>query len=266
LYEERLAQLDHELSLLAGPNPSHPEYLAALQCIDARRDEKIAHENKLLEYKIKTLEITSVAERSQIHSQYFQDVRTIRENRLEGLGEQWYKIQRDRRGWEVGVPDYTYKFPTRRSQQVAQQAAYNAEVSILSGIAKHVGFPAVPDVTGARPSEIEDDFAIMGIKPQQTPLTNVHHNSNGNASRTPSAFSPSNSLHRPKVVAAEEQFLQQNPWANPQHPDHLKHYHQSQRQASLLAQQQSLHAHQRTGSPFSNPVMQKRRDIGDISQ
>jgi hypothetical protein len=104
LYEERLAQLDHELSLLSGPNPTHPEYLAMMQCIDARRDEKIAHENKLLAYKIQTLEITTVAERSQIHSQYFQDVRTIRENHLEGLGEQWYKIQRDRRGWEGGVP------------------------------------------------------------------------------------------------------------------------------------------------------------------
>jgi Sds3-like len=75
-----------------------------MQCIDARRDEKIAHENKLLAYKIQTLEITTVAERSQIHSQYFQDVRTIRENYLDSLGEQWYKIQRDRRGWEAGVP------------------------------------------------------------------------------------------------------------------------------------------------------------------
>ncbi|KAH0545066.1 hypothetical protein FGG08_000837 [Glutinoglossum americanum] len=266
LYEERLAQLDHELSLLTGPNPTHPEYLAALQCIDARRDEKIAHENKLLEYKLKTLEITSVAERAQIHSQYFQTVRMLREERLEGLGEQWYKIQRDRRGFEAGVPDYMYKFPTRRSQQIAQQAAYNTEVSILSGIAKHVGFPAMPDVAGARPSEIEDDFAIMGIKPQPLPV-DMHQHSNGSVPRAASGFSPPNSLHRPKLVAAEEQFLQQNPWANPQHPENLKHYHHSQRQAGLpLAQQQSLHTHQRTGSPFSNPALQKRRDISDVSQ
>jgi hypothetical protein len=56
-----------------------------------------------------------------------------------------------------------HRFPTRRSQQVAQQTAYNTEVSILAGIAKHVGFPAAPDVAGARPSEIEDDFQIMGV-------------------------------------------------------------------------------------------------------
>ncbi|KAI9769681.1 MAG: hypothetical protein M1840_003918 [Geoglossum simile] len=265
LYEERLAQLDHELSLLSSANPTHPECLAMMQCIDARRDEKIAHENKLLAYKIQTLGITTVAERSQIHSQYFQDVRTIRENYLDSLGEQWYKIQRDRRGWEAGVPDYVHKFPIRRSQQVAHQTAYNTEVSILAGIAKHVGFPAAPDVAGARPSEIEDDFQIMGIKPQPPP-GNVHQHSNGSSSRTASGFSPT-SLHRPKAVAAEEQFLQQNPWANPQHPDHLKHYHQSQRQAGLpLAQQQSLHTQQRTGSPFPNLAVQKRRDIGDISQ
>lgn len=49
-------------------------------------------------------------------------------------------------------------------------------------------------------------------------------------------------LQRPKAVA-DEHFLEQNPWANPQHPAHLH------RQASALS---------RTASPLSNPVLTKR--------
>jgi hypothetical protein len=45
-----------------------------------------------------------------------------------------------------------------------QQASYNLEVSILSGIAKHVGFPAAPTIEGARASEIDDDFKAMGVR------------------------------------------------------------------------------------------------------
>lgn len=170
LYDERVAQLTNELALLTQPTPTHPEYLVILQCLDQRRDEKIHLDQVLLEYKVKALEIKSVAERSQIHSQYFQTVRAIRERKLEEVGEQWYQIQRDRRGCEGSgnVSDFTYKFPTRRSQQIIQQTAYNLEVSILSGVAKHVGFPAAPSISGARSSEIDDDFQNMGVR--VTPL------------------------------------------------------------------------------------------------
>ena len=138
-----------------------------LRCLDQRRDEKIHHEEVLLDYKIKALETKSVAERSQLHSQYFQTVRAVRERKLEEVGEQWYQIQRDRRGCEGtgnNVSDFTYKFPTRRSQQITQQTAYNLEVSILSGVAKYVGFPAAPSISGARSSEIEDDLQSMGVR------------------------------------------------------------------------------------------------------
>lgn len=41
---------------------------------------------------------------------------------------------------------------------------------------------------------------------------------------------------------AEEQFIEQNPWANPQHPSH----------AHLLQRQSSAHQHPRVASPFSS--------------
>ncbi|KAI9722591.1 MAG: hypothetical protein M1812_001522 [Candelaria pacifica] len=221
LYDDRLAQLNNELELLNQPNPTHPEYLAMMQCIDARLREKINHEQTLLSYKIRALEVKSVAERSQLHSQYFQDVREIREKTLEKVGEQWYQIQRDRRGWDGSVPDLMYKFPTRRSVQITQQTAYNMEVSILSGVAKHVGFPAAPSIEGARTTEIEEDLKSIGIKPSLR--TALHHHP------PPLSTAISGVPLTNSIPAAEEQFLEQTPWANPQHPAH-HHLQQVQKQ------------------------------------
>ena len=103
LYDERLLQLSNELTLLESSNPIHPEYLAMLQCIDARRDEKIEHEKIALRYQLKSLEKVSIAERSQILSQYFQTVRYLREEIFEAIGEQWFQIQQDRRKSEGAV-------------------------------------------------------------------------------------------------------------------------------------------------------------------
>lgn len=106
---------------------------------------------------------SAVSKRSQILSQYQQEVRETREKKLELLGKQWYEIQHDRRSYAGSVPDYTLKFPTRRSQQVMNQVAYSNEVSILSGIAKYVGFPSAPTMAPATMSELEEDLEKMGV-------------------------------------------------------------------------------------------------------
>jgi hypothetical protein len=105
----------------------------------------------------------AVARRSQILVQFQQEVRDIREKNLEQLGKQWYEIQHDRRSYAGSVPDYALKFPTRRSQQIQNQVAYSHEVSILSGIAKYVGFPAAPPMAQASAAELEEDFEKMGV-------------------------------------------------------------------------------------------------------
>ncbi|KAI9846487.1 MAG: hypothetical protein M1837_003907 [Sclerophora amabilis] len=176
LFDERIFQLTQELDLLNQSEPAHPEYLAMMHCLDERRDEKIQLEQTKLQYNIKGLQTKSVAEKSQIHSQYFQTVRDLRESIIENIGDQWYQIQKGRRGWEGRVSDYTYNFPTRRSQQITQQTSYNAEVSVLAGVRKYVGFPAAPQVEGVRSSEFLDDFKAMGIKSQpQSRAHNLNH-------------------------------------------------------------------------------------------
>ncbi|KAB8303568.1 hypothetical protein EYC80_004972 [Monilinia laxa] len=240
LYDERLAQINREEAMLRQDEPTHPEFLAMMRCIEARREERIRVAENLREYELQTLKTYAVARRSQILVQYRQEAREIRETKMEQVGKQWYEIQHDRRNYSTGVPEYTLNYPTKRSQQVQNQVAYSNEVSILSGIAKHVGFPAAPPMAQATPSEVDDDFEKMGR------TRHVHQ---------PAALSlqelatlrtvGSTSRFRP----AEEQFIEQTPWANPQHPSH----------AHLLQRQTSAQHTPRTTSPLSQIQAQPRR-------
>ena len=148
---------------LNDPVPTNAEYLEKMQHVLRHRDEKQEFERKLLAYKIKALKTKSVAERSQIHSSYYQTIRDIRETYLDQVNESFYKIQKDRFKPDETMVEYSIPFPERRSQQITQQASYNREVSILAGVAKYVGFPAAPEITTARQNEIEDDLGKMGV-------------------------------------------------------------------------------------------------------
>lgn len=164
LHAERLGAVEAELAMITAPNATHPELLGMIQCITTRRDTKIQQEMKLHHYKMQALKNKTVAERSQLHSQYFQEARDIRENVLYELGKQWYHIQKDRRTWYQEEQDKRmYRFPAKRSDQVRQQAKYNREVSILAGVAKYVGFPAAPEIEGAKAAELDDDLKAMKV-------------------------------------------------------------------------------------------------------
>ncbi|PQE24091.1 transcriptional regulatory dep1 protein [Rutstroemia sp. NJR-2017a BVV2] len=242
LYDERLEQMNKEEAMLRQDQPTHPEFLAMMGCIEARRDERIRIAEKLREFELQTLKTYAVARRSQILIQYRQDAREIRERKMEQLGKQWYEIQHERRTHPSGVPDYTLNYPTRRSQQIQNQVAYANEVSILSGIAKHVGFPAAPPMAQATAVELEDDFERMGQRtrhpihqPASLPL---HELAALRTAGSTSRFKP-----------AEEQFIEQTPWANPQHPSH----------AHLIQRQTSAQHTPRTTSPLSQVQVQPRR-------
>lgn len=166
--------------MLRQDKPTHPGYLAMMECVDARRDERIRVADALQQFQMQTVENSAVAKRSQILTQYKQEVRDIREKKLEQLGKQWYEIQHDRRSYAGSVPDYTLKFPTNRQQQIRNQVAYSNEVSVLSGVAKYVGFPAAPPMASATAAELDDDFEKMGVSAKHSSnsqyLTSVSEN------------------------------------------------------------------------------------------
>ena len=149
--------------MLEMPAPTHPGLLAMKEAVDQRREQKIEYEQILLKYKMTTLRRESIAKKSQAHSQYMQTARGVREIYLDRLNKEYFQVQRERRNCEGDVPDFMYKFSSRRSQQITQQIGYNKEVSILSGIAKYVGFPAAPSIIPARTKEIESDLRSMEV-------------------------------------------------------------------------------------------------------
>ena len=255
-------QCNEELALLEQPISAHPELLVMREVIDQRRDQKIEYEHTMMKHKLTTLQRESVANKAQIHSQYMQSVREIRDVALDRLNREFYQLQRERRSCEGDVPEYMYNFTTKRSQQITQQMSYNSEVSVLSGVAKYVGFPAAPDISKARPNEIEDDLRAMGVSLWISShyMDNVV---NTTAFKIASVASHTSQNHRPALrtnlsgtagfprqrPAAEEHFLEQNAWANPQHPSHHQQRQHMHRQVSALSG---------AATPTSTPAAQRR--------
>ena len=239
LYDERIAALNNELAQLKGLHPTHPQLLQQVQAVDKYRDEKFEVEQMLLVFKVGALKRKSVAERSQLHSAYFQTVRDIRERHLEKASEFFYRVQRERFKTDDGVPNYSVPFPTKRSTQITQQTAYNKEVSVLSGVAKYVGFPTAPELAHATSAELDEDLEKMGVsqKSHSFPEANAKTSQiSRDAVRASKAAQPASTKHgfmtalpRP---AAENEFLQQTPWANPQHPIHHQYLQRAHRPAS----------------------------------
>lgn len=150
--------------MLTSETPTHPEYLAMMHCIDARRDDRLRVVDIEYKFNMEALERWAVARRAQILSQFYQSIRESREKVLEELGRQWYEIQHERRRYAANnIPDYGIRFPTAKAQQKRHAIAHSKEVSILSGIARHEGFPAAPEMRGATISEVDEDLEAITV-------------------------------------------------------------------------------------------------------
>ncbi|KAF2459949.1 Sds3-like-domain-containing protein [Lineolata rhizophorae] len=262
MVNERIAQLTRELNLLDQPGAPHTDFQTMVRALEERRDDKIQIETKLLHYKRRCLDTQTVAQRSQILAQYRQTARELRENAIDLCGQFWHELQVGRRKWGADEKDFVYKYNPDRPGLIRQQAAYNKEVSILSGIAKHVGFPAAPEIKGLEESELEEDLRAMEIscassKPPTFGNFEHHTRETTAAART---TDPN---------AAEARYYEQTLWANSQYP---AHQHQPpppppQQQQQLSGSKPLKHAHaplSTTSKPsFSTPVFHRRRADAD---
>ncbi|KAK5087883.1 hypothetical protein LTR05_002098 [Lithohypha guttulata] len=224
LYDEKLFQLNHELSQLSATAPTHSELLKQFDCVDKWTEEKQDVEQKRLVFRVESLKRESVARRSQIHSAYLQTVRDIRERHMENMAEHFYRIQRERFRAAKVTPTYTIPFPDKKIDQVIQQTAYNKEVSILSGVAKYVGFPAAPALAATSSSDLDSDLQKMGISSRTAGVRNAaanshRHNTLGVYPAT-GAISALSSSAAAANASSEQQFIESTPWANPNHPIH----------------------------------------------
>ena len=168
---------------------THPEYVAQKKRIDGRLEEKVRLADAQYRHAMESLHISTKVNRAQVHSQYFQQARQLREDALYNCSELWYAIQRERRASESLVPgknvfpsvslragaaqheladmiafaEYTFRIPDRQSTRVKQRIQYNWEVTMLQGIRQHIGFPAAPDVDGATEDEKSEDLETLGV-------------------------------------------------------------------------------------------------------
>ncbi|KAK6532962.1 hypothetical protein TWF281_007129 [Arthrobotrys megalospora] len=168
IVEERVAEIDKEIAMLY--DGSHPELVLMSQSIEAHKKEKIEKANILLGFQKQTAEVERIANRAAIWAQYNQEIRETREKCFSEANTQWWAIHRERRAADTSLSDYVYRIPKSPSTQINHRSRYNAEVSLLSGIAKHVGFPAAPTITGASADEVRADLEAMGLVPTQIPI------------------------------------------------------------------------------------------------
>jgi hypothetical protein len=164
--KEQLQQVEHELAMLEPDNCIHPEYLAQLQCVDAQLNKKLDYENNLLRYSLKSAATQVVAQRQQLHSQYRQDAREVKDGALEKCNRILYDLQRERRRYGTADRNSLIMFNPNREEQIHAQRAYNAEVSILSGIANNIGFPAAPEMAPLAEDQKKKDLEIYGVSRQ----------------------------------------------------------------------------------------------------
>ncbi|KAK6532961.1 hypothetical protein TWF281_007129 [Arthrobotrys megalospora] len=162
IVEERVAEIDKEIAMLY--DGSHPELVLMSQSIEAHKKEKIEKANILLGFQKQTAEVERIANRAAIWAQYNQEIRETREKCFSEANTQWWAIHRERRAADTSLSDYVYRIPKSPSTQINHRSRYNAEVSLLSGIAKHVGFPAAPTITGASADEVRADLEAMGVR------------------------------------------------------------------------------------------------------
>ncbi|KAK4507426.1 hypothetical protein PRZ48_001161 [Zasmidium cellare] len=264
MFSERLAAVDAELEMLNQTDCKHPEFLRQNACVEARHQKQVNEAKAFYKYKFESLRRSTLGERSQLHSQYFQHARELREEVMSQLGEDWYNIQKERR--ESGMDDnerYIYKLPTKKSAQLKQQAKYNQEVSVLSGIAKYVGFPAAPEISGTEGDSLEDDMKAMKLAKKATAAT----------SNPPPVFFPNRTgLVQPQSERiAHEQFLEQTPWARPQAPIHnhamtsISHTPDWAAEPGLQISKHLVRnlsgSVQRNGSPFATPMPQRKSAV-----
>jgi hypothetical protein len=102
IYEERVQEVDNEIRMVE--EGTHPQFLAMLEPVNKRRDENIQLANAKFNYAVQSLDTWTKATRAQIHSQYFQGIRHLREKYLSMVSANWYQIQRERRASDTLVP------------------------------------------------------------------------------------------------------------------------------------------------------------------
>ena len=125
------------------------------------------------------------------------------------------QLQRERRQGRAKEDHYLYQFNPKRAVQIANQRAYNKEVSLLSGLARYEGFPAAPSLAGARQTDVDEDLKRMKVS--RPPISEASRINGARNTNEPQASRVHSLSYAAQIVSdemvGEANFLEKNPWA-----------------------------------------------------
>lgn len=161
LYSERLTQIEREIEL--AETCQHPLLIEKTRQNEQRHSGRIDRAQILYESRRSEAEVQFKARKFMAHSQFAQDRQKLRAKLLSKTSAEWFQIHREKRVLDITVPEYGYIISERKSQQIKHRREREAEVSVLAGLKKSVGFPAAPSISIASTKEIESDLIEMGL-------------------------------------------------------------------------------------------------------
>lgn len=190
LYEERMMQIEREIRL--AELCEHPLLVEKAKQNADRHSGRLYRAQVIRESRKFEAEVQFKARKYMAHSQFAQDRQKLRAALLSKTSAEWFQIHREKRILDITVPEYGYVLPERKSQQNKHRRERDAEVAMLAGLKKFIGFPAAPAVSVATSKEAEADLAEMGmlrgiglnsragqaLAPQQNPISSPHTSMN----------------------------------------------------------------------------------------
>lgn len=161
LHEERMQQLDMEIALTEAGE--HPLLIAKAKQNTARHSTRRQRALVQRDSRRVMVDLEHKAHLFMAHSQFSQERQKLRANLLSKTSAEWFQIHREKRILDMAVPEYGFVVPDRKSVQIKHRREFDAEVAILTGLKKYVGFPAAPPISTSTQKETDADFAEMGI-------------------------------------------------------------------------------------------------------
>lgn len=161
LYDDKMERFKSELAMCL--NGSHPELQTVYTKIDSHREEKTKLAELDRKYKLESITRTIIAQRTQVHQQFYKLVFDAKNKLLKDITEEWYKINKERRTMDLLVPEYSYKIPDYNDELVYQRQQLNEEISLLVGLNHYYGFPTAPKLKSVQGDELNDDLRAMNI-------------------------------------------------------------------------------------------------------
>lgn len=259
LYEERMNQIDREITL--AETGEHPLLIEKTLQNRSRHTGRLRRAEILRDRRAVESDLVVRARRFGAHSQFAQDKQKLRATLLSKTSAEWFQIHREKRVIDMAVPEYGYIVPERRSIQAKQRREHEAEISVLTGLKKFVGFPAAPVISVASLREIETDLAEMGIfrsiginhrESQSQRVTNAsnqhvathsHVSMSSHLAHHSHPAHPHNN-HQPSLPKSHHR--KQHPvvlHSTPDHPDHHAPVHHGHDPSPQIPGRQTFHTH-----------------------